>query len=119
MSKDLTNPRPPAKFAMFVRLFPGIPSHFPGIKRTFCYRGDKWYDEEKMQLRSLLSLVKKSLDKFELLELYDNHYSKDQEQRLVLKIFQGVVHINRLHYMHYAEMLQHYPLADFLQPIKK
>jgi len=99
-------------FDLFVKLKPGLPSKFPQGKNTFCFIGNKFTNENDQMLRNLLSIVKKSLDKYELMELYDNRYSRQEENRLLLKIHKGVVEKNRLIY--YQNMLHRFPLPQWL-----
>lgn len=99
-------------FDLFVKIKPGFKSKFPLGKPVFCFTGNKFTKDDHQQLRNLLSIVKKSLDKYDLMELYDNRYSRAEPQRLVLKIFNGVVEKNLLH--RYGNMLERYPLPEWL-----
>lgn len=103
-----------ATFDLFVKLAPGIKSHFPLQKPVFCYPGNKFTNEDHKMLRNLLSIVKKSLDKYELMELYDNRYPRDDPRRQVVRIYRGVVEKNRLN--KYGHMLERYPLPLCLVP---
>lgn len=86
------------RFDCFVRLSPGNVSHFPGQKRTFCYRGDKFTDQEPVMIRNLVRMITKNLQKFDLVELYDNNLPPDSPARIILKISGGIIEKNRLPY---------------------
>ncbi len=99
------------RFDLFVRIRPGTPSPFKGQQRTWCYRGDKYTDQEYKMLRNLLSHLKKSLHLYDRIELYDN--DKGPEERIVVKIVDDLIERNQLR--QYELMLLNYPLPDFLK----
>ena len=99
------------RFDLFVRIKPGYPSNFKDQKRTWCYRGDKFTDQEPKMLRSLLNLVKNRIAIYDRIELYDNQ--KTGEERILLKIVDGVVCDNRLKV--YSLMLATYALPAWLK----
>jgi len=98
------------RFGMFIRLAPGYVSHFPGQVRTWYYRGDKFTTEESKMLRNLLYMIKKRIKEYDRIELYDN---TKVENKIVVKITDGVVEINQL--QRYREMLNGYSLPIFLK----
>jgi hypothetical protein len=99
------------RFDVFVRLKPGIRSTFRNQARTWCYRGDKYTDQEYKMLRNLLSHIKKNLAIYDRIELYDNH--KGPEERIILKLTDGTIERNQL--KQYELMLLNYPLPEYLK----
>lgn len=93
-----------ARFDLFVKLKPGIVSHYPDRKRTWCYRGDKFTNDESKMLKNLIQLAIKRIDQLEVLELYDNRLPMDSDSRTILKISSGIVEKNRLQY--YQDLVQ-------------
>jgi hypothetical protein len=113
MSLQPNPQKPRCRFDLFVRIRPGTPNRFPGLKTTWCYRGDHYTDIEAKMLRNLLSLIKNKIGEFSLLELYDNFYQKDHPMRVIVKILDGVIITNGL--TRYQDLLINYPLPDFLK----
>lgn len=64
-------------------------------------------------LRSLLSLLQKRIDQYDLIELYDNNFTRDQSDRLVLKILDGVIVANRL--PAYQDLLINFTIPNYLK----
>lgn len=104
-----------ARFDLFVKLKPGIVSHLPGQKRTWCYRGDKFTDDEPKMLRNLIQMASKRLDSLEILEIYDNRLPLDSPARIILKISSGVIEKNRMQY--YRDMISTMPLTETFKTI--
>lgn len=114
--KTITPEIPPevskrCRFDLFIRIRPGIPSFFKDQQRVWTYRGDKFTDEYHKMLRNLLNLVKKNITMYDRLILQDN--DKLLEERIILKIIDGIIEVNALN--QYSLMLLNYPLPDFLK----
>lgn len=95
------NPDPVEKqqcrFMLFVRLRPGIPSHFRDRKRTGYYPGDKYTDKENEMITGLVKMVHKEYTekkRFDRYELYDNVNPPDT--RIILKITDDYIESNDL-----------------------
>ncbi len=104
------------RFDLFVRLKSGQISYYKDQQRCWCYRGDTFTDQEDKMLRNLLKVIKNHGQKFFLMELYDNQMTKDNGQRLVLKIHAGLIRVNRLN--QFAHWLRNFPIAEILNPYK-
>lgn len=113
-SLTLQDLRRRARFDLFIVLKPGITSWFPHQKRAFCYRGDKFIKDEKRMLPSLIRLLIKKIECFETVELYDNDFHFQNDNRVILKITAGVVEINKL--QNYSRLLTKVSLPVFLRP---
>lgn len=98
------------RFTMFVKLWPGIISHWPDRQRVWCMRGDKFTDVHSKQIRNLLNHAKKSMHLYCIIELYDNSYSHDNEKRMILEYKQGVFVKNNL--AQYQQSLKGFPLPE-------
>jgi hypothetical protein len=100
------------RFDMFVRKKPGLPGFFTrnGPIRTFCFRGDKYTDDEPKMLRNLLSLLQKKFVEWDRVELYDN--AKSGEDRMIIKIVDYTIEVNELNL--YSLMLERYILPKWL-----
>jgi hypothetical protein len=103
------------RFELFVRLRTGLISMFKDQQRCWCYRGDKYTDEEPRMLKNLLNLAKNKVDNYFLMELYDNNKPRNDGQRLILKVQDRKIKVNRLN--NYADMLQQFPLPEWLKPL--
>lgn len=99
------------RFDLFVRLSPGIVSFFPNQVRTWCYRGDKYTDQESKMLRNLLKLCVKNFSVYDRIVLYDHSNQGDEET--ILKIVDGVIEVNRIRV--YSLMLLNYTLPLWLK----
>lgn len=98
------------RFIMFVRLRPGIPSHFKDLSRTGYYPGDKYTDKEPEMLRNLIKMLDKRLDHYDRVVIYDNF--KSDHEREILKIVDGIIEPNRI--KQYSLMLTNYILPKWL-----
>lgn len=105
----VTNAR--CRFDLFIKLHAGVLSWLPHLKRTWCYRGDRYADSEQKMLCNLLNLVTKRIDACEIIIIYDNHNTG--EERTLLKISKGIIEANRLNV--YSLMLIKYDLPKWLQ----
>lgn len=99
------------RFMLFVRLRPGIPSHFRNQERTGYYPGNKYTDREPEMLRNLLRMLNNHLPKYDRVELYDN--IKNGEERIILKITDDCINRNDVHL--YSLMLSNYILPQWLK----
>lgn len=99
------------RFMLFVRLRPGIPSHFIDQSRTGYYPGDKYTNKEPEMLRNLIRMLNNHLAKYDRIEIYDNH--KNGEERIILKITDDCINRNDLHL--YSLMLTNYILPQWLR----
>jgi hypothetical protein len=99
------------RFMLFVRLRPGIVSHFRNQQRTGYYPGDKYTDKPHEMLRNLLKMIDKGLPKYDRIELYDN--DRGGEERIILKITDDCINRNELRQYHL--MLTNYILPKWLQ----
>jgi hypothetical protein len=99
------------RFTMFVRLAPGYISQFRDQQRTWCFRGDKYTDDEAKMLKNLLNLLKNKIQLYDRIELYD--HDRTIEKKIILKITDGVVSINDL--KDYKGKLHNYALPVFLK----
>lgn len=99
------------RFMLFVRLKPGVPSHFNNQSRTGYYNGDKYTDKESEMLRNLIKMLDKRLSMYDRVELYDN--DKPGDERIILKITDGVIDRNQVHL--YSLMLTNYILPQWLK----
>lgn len=113
--EDLTlqDLRKRARFELFVVLKPGIVSWFPDRKRAFCYRGDKFTDNESRMIKSVVQILIKKIDLFQVAEIYDNDYHFQNENRIILKYSAGIVEKNLLD--KYKKALTRIPMPDYLK----
>jgi len=95
---------------MFVKLWPGIISHWPDRQRVWCHRGDRFSDIERKQIRNLLNHAKNNLHLYSIIELYDNTFSHDDPRRMILKYKEGIFEINNL--AQYQASLKGFPLPE-------
>lgn len=100
------------RFDMFVRIKPGIPSPLPRQQRTWCYRGDKYVQEDHRMLRSLLNLLKKRIHLFDRVVLYD--HSRPLQEYEILRIVDDTIEKNQL-LRSYSFMLSNYVMPDYLK----
>jgi len=98
---------------MFVKLKPGVISHFPGQERCWCFRGDRFADTDQKQIRNLVNHFKAKMHLYAIVELYDNDHPRDSEERMILKYIDGVISDNSL--VRYQDLLDRYPLPKFLR----
>jgi len=98
---------------MFVRLNEQAVSRFPGNQLTWCYRGDKFTTDEKNMLENLLILAGRHIKKFKIVEIYDNKFSRQEPERIILKIYGGVIEENRL--KNYYEMIKKMQLPEWMK----
>ncbi len=105
------------RFDLFVRLEQGTASTFKDMQRKWCFRGDAYTDIESKMLKNLLNLIKNHGQKYFIMELYDNTLPKDNGERLILKIQQKLIRVNRL--PEYSAMLTDFPLESILLPYQK
>lgn len=101
------------RFDAFVKLKPGIPSHYPGLKRTWCHRGDKFTDDERKMISNLVKLVNRKLGSYSLVEIYDNKLPKEDPRRLILKIHDGIIEKNDL--PRYSRQIKGMILPEYLK----
>lgn len=99
------------RFMLFVRLCPGIVSHFNNRERTGYYPGDKYTNKEPEMLRNLIKMLDKRLATYDRIELYDN--VKNGKERIILKVTDGCINHNDLHL--YSFMLTNYILPQWLK----
>lgn len=99
------------RFMLFVRLRPGIVSHFRDQKRTGYYPGDKYTDKPHEMLRNLIKMIDKKLPTYDRIELYDN--DRMGEERIILKVTDDCINRNELRQYHL--MLTNYILPKWLQ----
>lgn len=99
------------RFDLFVRVRPGNLTNFRDQQRTWCYRGDKYTNEEHKMLRNLLNLVKSKLQIYDRVILYDHSYQG--EENIVLKIIDDNIQVNAI--TKYSLMLLNYPLAEWMK----
>lgn len=102
------------RFSMFVVLNNGVFSRYPGEKRCWCYRGDKFSNEPDRMLSNLVQTFLKHHKSWKLCELYDNTRAKNNPERMVLKFHNGVIEINRL-YLNYEFMLGRSIIPEWLK----
>lgn len=111
---NTTNPlgkeKPQCRFMLFIRLRPGIPSHFANQSRTGYYPGNKYTDKEPEMLRNLLKMIDKRLSMYDRIELYDNQ--KSGEEKIIVKIVNDTIERNDLNL--YTLMLAKYILPKWL-----
>lgn len=98
---------------MFIRLEPGQASRYPGRSLTWCHRGDKFTNDPEKMLCNLLRMYIKNPGKYSLIELYDNTKPKNDKERVILRVFNGVIEINRLQL--YNAMLTKFVLPEYLK----
>ncbi len=108
--------KPPARFELFVVLRAGRISPFRDLKTQWCFRGDKYTDQEPMMLRKLLTLMKNKADEYYLMVLMDTSYAKDDERRVVLKVQDRKIKCGE-RFKEYADMLIGYPVPESLKPL--
>lgn len=99
------------RFMLFIRLRPGIASHFRDQSRTGYYPGNKYTDKEPEMLRNLVKMLDKRLPMYDRVELYDN--AKQGEERTILKVTNDCIDRNDLNL--YSIMLSNYILPQWLK----
>ena len=120
--KMMVEPKERCRFDMFVRVKKDHHFKFPGGKKEFTIRGDKYDKEDTIKmLKFLLNTVKNHYKQYLLVELYDNAtlvknddgvYVKTDET-LILKLVNGEPKCNRL-IRHYTEAIKDYCLPEYL-----
>ena len=103
-------PKKFCRFTLFVKLWPGIVSTWPDLKRVWCMRGDKFPGSESKQLKNLLNHSKNNLHRYSIVELYDNTFKKEDTRRIILQYKNGVFEINNL--AQYQQSLKDFPLPE-------
>ena len=96
------------RFTLFVKLWPGVISTWPDLKRVWCMRGDKFTNIENKQLKNLLNHAKNNMHRYSIIELYDNTFKHDDTRRIILKYNDGVFVLNNLE--QYKQSLKDFPL---------
>lgn len=104
-----------SRFDCFIKLRPGTVSHLPERKRTWCYRGDKFTDQENLMIRNLVKFIIKKAQDFSIIELYDNSQPPADPARIILRLFDGVIEKNLLNRDPYKSYLTNLPLPEWLQ----
>lgn len=99
------------RFMLFVRLRPGIISHFKNQQRTGYYPGDKYTDKPHEMLRNLIKMIDKRMNQYDRIELYDN--DRKGEERIIFKLTDDTIERNELR--QYAMMLQSFILPKWTQ----
>jgi hypothetical protein len=105
-------PKERCRFDMFATLKNEVRMNFSNGTKQWCFRGDKFNNEPPKMLRYLLGIVKNHYESYYLFELYDNTKPKTDGERLILKILNGKVKVNRL--PDYSELLQNFHLPEYL-----
>jgi hypothetical protein len=106
-------PKERCRFDMFVRVKIDHHFKFPGGKKEFTMRGDKYEKEDVIKmLKYLLNTVKNHYKQYFLVELYDHSKPANKGEKLILKILNGEVKINLL--TEYAAQLKDYHLPEYL-----
>ena len=107
--------KPPCRYALFVKLWPYERSSFPEGVRLFTFRGDKYTTVENYMLEKLIRHIISKGKKYNLMELYDNTYQKDDPCRLILKVFEKEV-CRPSHIMLYKQQgfLKNLAVPDYL-----
>lgn len=100
------------RFDMFCMLRNDVQMSFSTGAKEWCFRGDKWNQEPNKMLHYLLGIVKNHRTNYYLMELYDNTKPKECGERLILKILNNQVKVNRLN--EYSELLKNYSLPEWL-----
>lgn len=90
-----TTPR--CRFELFVSLKPDQVQRYPNNQLSWCHRGDKYSTNEDQMLCNLVRMFLKHYTNWRLCELYDNDKGpKFSQERIVLKMCNGVIEINKL-----------------------
>lgn len=100
------------RFDLFVRVKETLPARFLNGKKEFCFRGDKHDTEPAKMIRYLLGIVKNHHRQYNVMELYDNTKPKTDRERVIVKVLNGQVKINRLTL--YTELLKDFHLPEIL-----
>jgi len=107
--------RPPSRFAMFVHLYNGVESPFPGGQRKWTFRGDAYDNHEPYkQLRYLLNKLNNYGQHYHVAYITDNSIPKEGGEQLVIKWHKGVItHLDGIY--RYGSLLQGYPIPNFMK----
>lgn len=100
------------RFDMFCMLRNDVQMTFATGAKEWCFRGDRWNQEPNKMLHYLLGIVKNHRCNYYLMELYDNTKPKESGERLILKILNNQVKVNKL--TEYSELLKNYSLPEWL-----
>lgn len=100
------------RFDMFCMLRNDVQMTFSTGAKEWCFRGDKYHQEPAKMLRYLLGIVKNHHTNYYLMELYDNTRPKTDGDRLVLKVLNNQVKVNRLH--QYPDLLKNFSIPQWL-----
>lgn len=100
------------RFDMFSMLRNDNTMTFSNGKKEWCFRGDKYSTEPNKMLKYLLGIVKNHRTNYYLIELYDNTRPTTDGERLILKLVNNQVKVNRLH--NYSELLKNFSLPEWL-----
>jgi hypothetical protein len=100
------------RFDMFVMLRNEVPMTFVTGSKEWCIRGDKYKTEANKMLQYLLGIVKNHHSNYYLMELYDNTKPKENGERLILKILNNQVKVNRL--LNYPDLIKNFSLPEWL-----
>lgn len=84
------------RFSLFVTLYPGRPSQFRNGVREWTFRGDTFTQLEPKMIVNLTNLVKNHFLKYELMEMYDNSFQRNDPLRKMLRIFRNKIEKNVL-----------------------
>ncbi len=101
-------PKERSAFDMLTIVYDGCNFRFPGGKKEWCQRGDKF--QSKNQLTYLLNVVKNRGRNYRVIVLYDNRVPGETGGREILKIVNGEVKRNLL--TRYTELLKGYHLPE-------
>jgi len=104
-----------SRFDMFVVLKPQAVSRYPKRSLAWCHRGDKYTDDPDKMLCNLLKMFINHYKQYQLVELYDNTRPKNDPERIIMKLKDGVIEINRLLPL-YSPMLTKIYLPEYLKP---
>jgi len=113
MPDQIENLKERCRFDMFTVLRPGLEKNLPYKKPEWTFSGNKYTNESPKMLWNLIKMILKNPGKWQTIELYDNTRPKNDKERIVIRIRNGVIEENRL--QNYSLMLQNFSLPDFLK----